>query len=1253
MICIMDQRVNGYRWVLTVLALFRAMAGSPWGDQPYGRSEDLARLPDGHPGFTVMPASETGVAFTNRIPTERSLTNHIFLNGSGVALGDVDGDGRCDVFLAGSAGGSALYLNLGDWHFTNVTATAFDSASGGNRLLSGLDATGAVLADVNGDGHLDLLVNGVGQGTHLFHNDGHGHFSEVTQASGLNSTSGAMSMALADIDGDGDLDLYVANYRSTTVRDDFRQNIEVKSVDGHPEVVSVNGRSVTEPDLVGRFSVDASGTLTENGEADVLYLNDGHGKFSPVSFTSGAFRDERGVPLVSPPYDWGLSVMFRDFNGDGLPDIYVCNDLNSPDRVWLNQGHGQFRALPRTAIRKTSWFSMGIDFGDLNRDGIDDFIVTDMLSRDPVRRQIDSVRKGDELSLFSGSEARPQTPRNTVFLGRGDGTYAEVAWYAGLAASDWSWSPVLLDVDLDGYEDVLITTGFDRDVQDADVADEIEAVRQREKLGDAASRALRKRFPHLALPNLAFRNDGKLGFLEASHDWNFDQVGVSQGAALADLDGDGDLDMVINRQNDAPLFLRNNVTGGRLAVRLRGLPPNTQGIGARIEVEGGPVAQSQEIVAGGRYLSGDNPERVFAAGSVNASLRVRVTWRDGRRTDWIPAKPNQRLEIVEDSRTPLGSRTKAAPLPLFSDVSSRLNHRHTEAPFDDFDHQPLLPRRLSQLGPAVAWGDLNGDGWDDLIVGSGRGGRLGVYLNDGHGEFGTSAMSVFQTPAVLDSAGLLIVPRATQAPLVLVASSSYESPQGKAGVRVFDLAQGVQRIGGISLAGAIGPLAMADVDGDGQLDLFVGGRVMPGRYPEPLSSGILRGKDGFFVPDTNNNPAFVRVGMVTGAVFTDFDDDGNPDLVLATEWGPLKFFRNQQGLLHAEDLPLVWEGPGSHPTRLSEMTGLWAGVTAADLDGDGRLDWVVGNWGRNSPYNQGGDRGNLVEYGDWQSRGAVDLVEGYVDSITGRDLPYITRDALAEVWPGVKDRFTTRKAFGSASVGEILEEVRSKMQRITINTLESVVLLNRGDHLLVRPLPMEAQWSSVQGVIVADFDGDGVEDLFLSQNDFAVGSEKERLDAGEGLLLRGGGHAEFTVLSGLASGIHIPGSQRGAATADFDGDGRPDLVVTQNSESTCLFRNVGGRPGLRVRLNGPPGNPSGVGVLLRVGYGQGKWGPVREVHAGAGYWSQDSPVTMLGLASPPVEVSVRWPGRKALTIPVANASHELKVTYTLPGVMAP
>ena len=740
----------------------------------------------GRTGFTRLAGDLTGIHFTNDLPEEHSLTNHILLNGSGVAAGDIDGDGLCDLYFCSIEGHNRLFRNLGDWKFEDITA-------GAGVACEGQASTAAVFADVDGDGDLDLLVNSVGGGTRCFLNDGKGRFREVTAEAGLVSHTGSMSMALADIDGDGTLDLYVANYRTSTMRDTFSMRIKVNQIEGKPVITMVNGRPVTEPDLVGRFTINEAGVIVENGEADVLYLNDGRGHFTPVSFTGGSFLDEEGNPLTSPPYDWGLSVMFRDLNGDGAPDIYVCNDLDSVDRIWVNSGTGRFQALRRLALRKTSWFSMGVDFADLNRDGYDEFFVADMLSRDHQKRH---TQENDHKSVFlpvGRIENRPYYPRNTLFLNSGDGDYSEIAYYSGVSASDWSWCPVFLDVDLDGYEDLLISTGFERDVQDIDIANELEKVRHEKKLPDLEALKQRRMFPRLDPPNIAFRNKGDLTFEEVGQAWGFNLRGVSQGMALADLDNDGDLDVVINNLNGPAAILRNDSPAPRVAVRLKGKAPNTRGIGARIKVTGGPVPQSQEMICGGRYLSCDDAMRVFAAGTTTNDLTIEVIWRSGTRS-LVQARPNHVYEIDEshaqprDTSGPGIGKPKVQPATLFQDVSQLISHVHHENSFDDFERQPLLPKRLSQLGPGVAWCDLDGDGYDDLVVGSGNGGQLAAFHNDRHGGFSPIADAPFTSPVTRDQTALVAWTPALGATSILVGSSNFEDGlTNGASVRTYDL----------------------------------------------------------------------------------------------------------------------------------------------------------------------------------------------------------------------------------------------------------------------------------------------------------------------------------------------------------------------------------------------------------------------------------------------------------------------------------
>jgi hypothetical protein len=1223
------------------------------------RAIQLAVPSTGRTGFTPVPAASAGITFSNWVAQERHLTNQILLNGAGVTCGDVDGDGRVDVYFGCVDGPNKLYRNLGNWKFEDVTEAA-------GVACAGLDTSSVLLADVDGDGDLDLIVSSVGGGTHVFFNDGRGRFVELPQPAPLNPRRGATSMAMADIDGDGDLDLYIANYRTVTIRDQPNTRFSFRIVNGQPVVLSINGRPLTDPDLTNRFNFklklgDRGGTFIheENGEPDVLLLNDGQGRFTPVSWTDGRFQEADGHPLAQPPLGWGLSVTFRDLNGDGAPDLYVCNDFNSPDNVWLNDGHGRFRALPQLALRQTPLSCMGLDIGDVNRDGYPDIFTLDMLSPVHERRFRQRVDLRPDIPPFGNLEYRQQVSRNMLQLNRGDTTFAEIAQMAGVEAADWAWTPMLWDVDLDGWEDLVVASGFERDGMNMDALRQIEMLKKEKPLAPIEQLRLRRLMPRLPTGPLAFRNLGQLRFQEVTDAWGLRSATVSQGMALADLDGDGDLDLVINNLNGPPSLFRNETSAARVAVRLKGRPPNTRGVGALVKLHGGPVFQSREVIAGGRYLSSDDPMLVFAPGP--GPMQIEVRWRSGAVSVVSNVQPNHLYEIVEPpghnapGSAPQAQPSSAPAAVLFQDVSDRLNHRHTEEPFDDFARQPLLSRTLSQLGPGVAWCDLDGDGPDDLVVASGKGGQLAAWRNDGKGQFSPLAQPPFTAPVTRDQTTVVGYPKSSGHRL-LVGSANYEDGLSLgACVRQYDPAVNQPADLVAALQASIGPLALADVDGDGWLDLFVGSRVVPGRYPEPASSLLLRGDGkGNFTRDESNCSVLANIGLVNAAVFTDLDNDADPDLVLACDWGPLKIFRNDRGKLTPWDpavvlaaearIALAHTQSNTAPTRLSHLTGWWNGVSAGDFDGDGRLDLVAANWGRNTKYERFRTEPLHLFYGDLDNNGTLDLIEAYYDPVRRVLLPLQMPHFVWAALPLVMERVSTWTAYGQATLEQIHGPALQQAHHLQVNWLESTLLLNRGDYFEVHLLPLEAQMSPAFAVCVADADGDGHEDLFLSQNFFGVPPETSRYDAGRGLWLRGNGQGGFTPLPGQQSGVMAYGEQRGAAVADFDQDGRVDLVLSQNAGPTKLYRNVGARPGLRVRLVGPPGNPTGVGAVMQLVFGTRR-GPAREIHAGSGYWSQDSPVQVLGTPQPPTELVVRWPGGKTAQVPVPTGASELTVKY--------
>src|SRR6266567_215014 len=557
--------IAGLVWILFSVGV---SAAYDWENGPGYRRAKLQPFGAAKDGFTLLSGEQTGVRFTNSLSEQRALSSQILPSGSGVAAGDVDGDGWCDLYFCGLEGGNRLYRNLGGWRFEDITDRA------GVRC-PGQYSTGAVFADVDGDGDLDLLVNSIGGGTRLFLNDGKGRFQEATDR-GLLRKYGATTMAFGDVDGNGTLDLYVADNNSpTALGDEPNTRFTLQVVEGKPTIIAVDGKPVAGTELMGRYGVSPfDNSIREYGEPDILYLNDGTGHFTPVLWTNGVFLDEEGKALSAAPRDLGLSVMFRDMNEDGAPDIYVCNDLFTPDRIWINDGHGRFRAMPRTAVRNSSAFSMGIDFADINRDGHDDFLVVDMLSRDHRQRIVQAAHMTPVTIRAGEKNERMQLKRNVLQLNRGDGTYAEIAHLSGLEASAWSWATLFLDVDLDGYEDALVAAGYDRDSMNGDVDAEIERRRAERKLSSEEIRNLGLLYPRVPSPIVAFRNLGDLRFKEVGREWGFDWVGVNQGICCADLDNDGDLDLIVNNLHDQEGLYRNEGTMPRVAVRLKGVGAN-------------------------------------------------------------------------------------------------------------------------------------------------------------------------------------------------------------------------------------------------------------------------------------------------------------------------------------------------------------------------------------------------------------------------------------------------------------------------------------------------------------------------------------------------------------------------------------------------------------------------------------------------------------------------------------------------------
>lgn len=1202
-------RLTSYSLVIMIFCQCGRDATLSWQQENGYRWAELNFNRSGKVGFTLLPSEKTGMAFQNDLTEEQLVNNHVLANGSGVAIGDVDRDGFADVYFCRLNGPNVLYKNLGNWTFQDITEQA-------GVACPEQFSSGAVFADIDGDSDLDLLVTSIGGKIFCFLNDGAGNFTDASEASGIKSGTGATTMALADVDNDGDLDLYVTNYKALRAANifmpqelNFENIIEKNNVDGQ---YKIREKFKDYYDLV---FVDNFLLWEERGEPNVLYLNNGKGQFQEIPYTDGAFLDEDGQPS-KVLFDWGLAAKFQDLNNDSHPDLYVCNDFNSPDRIWINDGTGRFHAIAKKAIRHTSHSSMAVDFSDIERDGDVDLFVLDMLGMSHQRRKMQFNTMPPSSMKIGVQDDRPQYMRNMLFVNQGDNTYAEIGRLSGVHASDWSWAVNFLDIDLDGYEDILIATGQINDTQNMDSRTQI---LNRTFTGMVNSPETILKYPRLELPNVCFRNNGDLTFTETSDEWGWGKTAdISHGMALGDLDNDGDLDVVVNRfQEDAAIY-RNDAAQKRVTILLKGEAPNTQGIGAKIRVISNSIHQTKEVSLGGTYLSSSMPVYSFAAGGENETCSIEVHWRSGKISAIRNAKPNRIYEIDEakaDDIQRIEVISNKSDGQYFQDVSNNLNHRHHEESFNDFNFQPLLPERMGQFGPGAAFLDIDNDGDDDVVVANGKGGGLAVF-NNANGVWRKSSDYSFAKKNELDQTAVIGWAE-NENFILMVGNSNYENPAESSFISKYTLYEGkVQSVDTLNFGDiAIGALAAADYDNDGDLDLFAGGRIVAGKYPAPPRSLFYQNVNGNLFPDEKNNSVLQNIGMVSSVVFSDIDNDSDPDLVLALQWGPVTILRNEKGNFYN----------ATKEFGLHEYLGLWNGVATGDLNEDGKLDIVVTNWGRNSKYQPVPDRPVRMYFSDFDVNGTFDVIESYFDPAIENYAPFHSFEKLMRGIAFTRIRVQNFAKYAHASLDLIIGSKLNSAGVCSLNTVSHTLFLSKENGFIMKPLPLKSQFAPAFYIGVTDYNGDGHEDIFLTQNFFGALPEDGKDDAGNAIWLTGDGAGNLEFVPSQDSGIAVFGEQRGAALGDFNSDSRVDLLVTQNSTETRLYKNIRAQPGLKIKLQGNAKNQNAIGARVRAKYKSG-FGPMKEIQAGSGYWSQNTSTIILSQKERIVSVQVFWPG---------------------------